>query len=87
MYGGFREFDISCKEAKKWVGFRDFIMVYKQVNNFLGVSSVFKIVVTRDDQFLITSSCGKNCNLTKWSIQNKRRLKTWASGINHEVCS
>ena len=69
--GSFREIDISTQ---------------KQVNNFNVKNAVF-CVVTYDNKFLITAEDERNCNLTKWSIQEKGKYHSWKSDIDQYVFS
>ena len=67
----FREFDIST---------------HNEVNTF-EVKSPTLCVVTYDNQFLIITEGRFNCNLTKWSIQTKQKLHTWARNVDLYVMS
>ena len=68
---GFKEFDLST---------------YKEVKNF-NILNPERVVVTYDNQFLITTVYYEKDNLTKWSLETKKKIHTWSSNIIRTIYS
>ena len=62
------------------------IATRKQVNSF-NIKDAKECAVTLDNKSLIIGPNEKNCFLTQWSIQSKKQLHTWQSGVKEIVLS